>query len=291
MQPVRIEAKAWDDPYFVKLGQRIGMHEWDVLIRMCRVWGHCTEQGTCSLAADDVDACVRIPGFAAHMVAAGLGVILGDGKIEIAGAKKRLGWLRAMREGAERGGKANADRLKAKRNHSDTIGAKGKPRATTGLAPEDSPVVAPMDPSYSYSGSGSFSDSDSGSDSGSSKPPSEVQKNCADALPETPHSQLKAEYFRLYSQAAHGTAPGWTGKHARHCSDLLKRAGLAECLARLRSLYASPPEWITGLPDFGTFYSCFDKLAASSVSPRSKSRSPSIQDLNELQEKLRSQGL
>lgn len=133
---VRIEAKAWDDPAFAVLAMRLGWQDADLAIIKCaRVWAHATEQNDPAIAVVEVDAIVRTPGFAAHMVAARLADVSERNSEEIVlrGAtgknRNRISWLATKRKNSRKGGSANGAKW----------GAKGEPIGSGSAVPKGSP--------------------------------------------------------------------------------------------------------------------------------------------------------
>lgn len=145
---VRIEAKAWDDPAFAVLAMRLGWQDADLAIVKCaRVWAHATEQNDPAIPVVEVDAIVRVPGFALHMVAARLADVSEKNSDEIVlrGAtgknRNRISWLATKRKNSRKGGDAQRAKWGAK---GDPIGVRsGEPKGTPNTpAPAPAPAIA-----------------------------------------------------------------------------------------------------------------------------------------------------
>lgn len=161
---VRIESKAWDDPAFVRLANRLGLPDPDLaLIKCARVWAHLTEQADPRTDRETIDAVARLPGFADHMIAVGLAVEdARSGALLVAGAhgkhKGRIMWLKTKRENAKKGGDAKNGKRPSERLPIGTRQAGGRhgngqpgsvPNAcppAPALTPVPSPVPSVGDP-------------------------------------------------------------------------------------------------------------------------------------------------
>lgn len=110
MPSVRIEAEAFSDWRYEKLGQLLGTSRYDALGRMAYVWRHCTERQSHTVTASALDGIGGVSGFAAAMMAADLGEEGPDG-IRVKGAEGRIEWLAEIRANAKKGGEANKKRF------------------------------------------------------------------------------------------------------------------------------------------------------------------------------------
>lgn len=150
MQPVRLEEKAWADPRFTMLAGYCGFADPDLALIKCgRLWSYCTEKGCDTFSADVIDACVRIPGFAKHLVRARLAEKTKVG-VRIKGTRGRIEWLEKLRSSASKGGHAKAAKALAN-------GSRLAEQMPADAVPEVCPSPAEALPSYSFSYSSSLS--------------------------------------------------------------------------------------------------------------------------------------
>ena len=145
---VKIEAKAWDDPRFVLVARRLGLHsltprhEGDTaLILTARVWAHLTESNATTLPARTVDAITGVDGFADALVAERLAEEVGPGELRLCGTSDpgRTDWLQPLRERNRSGGRSRA--------RSARRGPDGKMLAGNRL--DDNQLKLPAEPSQS----------------------------------------------------------------------------------------------------------------------------------------------
>lgn len=140
---VRIEASAFNDSRFHKLGRALGVTRWDALARMAAVWSECTDREqdvldletlSFHLGCDDdqvVDAlCNR----------AELGEITTGGDVRVRGCRGRIEWLAKQRANGRKGGRPKESKTNHKTNN-PTVNPHPKPTQKPTPNPPKNPTV------------------------------------------------------------------------------------------------------------------------------------------------------
>lgn len=107
--PVRIEAKAWDDPRFAIMGRQLQVDRDLVLIKLARVWAHLTEEGLETIEPAVIDILTGLSGCAEAALRARLAEMQPNGQLRLSGTGgPRTNWLRQRRLAGRLGGRARA---------------------------------------------------------------------------------------------------------------------------------------------------------------------------------------
>ncbi len=290
---VKIEAVAFTDPRFSILSRELlslagvqgavppQLQAGLGLGIMATVWQWCTVRNRSVLSSLEVQAIIHVDGADEALVVADLAERTRDG-LRIKGAtEKRIGWKDKLNQRNEQGGKS--------RSQSAVRGPGGRfsaGPAKAGDRLDGAPPASASPPTTTPSPLSSVSlatDGRSASEGRSKKrirpasQPSLPELNPAgDAVPPasppqptSEHSQLRAEYERLFA-ALRGVSPEWAAKQAAWCAGLLRKpGGLPDAMARLRRMFeqSAAGKWPAD-PCLGTLVASWDRFAPAATPKR-----------------------
>jgi hypothetical protein len=245
------------DPRITKLAQSIGWSRRETMgCLVLDVWPICYDQREHIIVAELIDIAAAKDGFAAAMVACGLAEwVRGNRKVRIKGAKERIEYLDHKKRAGHVGGIKSAESRYKKSSTGEIL---LKQRGSTPQA----------------AGNPSVPDSASASASASVPVPPLVLDHPESEPSGSPgFAAVVAKFDALYKRASGGAAPTWGKKPGGQLNTLLAKHAAAEVIRRIEILFSSPPAFLSGsLPDVGTLVQHFDKLAAPSRAPASRSQ-------------------
>ena len=248
---VTVDARAYSDPRFERLGALAGYNQYEALGRMVRVWGWCTDREVDVISACDlaIFLAVATDVAATVLVESGLGS-LAEGGVRVKGCRGRTEWLSKLRVGGKKGGRARAGSAKRVNGRfaanvpnphqtkpgdslvNDQTVTKPSPGLTSPLTPTPTITLTP------------------------------TKKKSREAK-EGPYPRCVAYYFERYLGQSSGRKPRWGSREGKNLKDLLASHGEGEVIARMEFMFDGH-SWLKGPFTMGSLVTNWDALIPAS---------------------------